>query len=79
MAEIPDDQRAREDEALRHTMEVNREQDEKLRREHEAAEGVAAVAGAGVGCLSIAMLPFTAGLLVVFGVVAVWALKGCTS
>jgi hypothetical protein len=78
MSETPEEHKAREEEALRRAMDVNREQDEKLRREHEAAEGMGAAAAGAFGCLSISLLPFTAGALVIFGVLAVWAIKGCT-
>jgi hypothetical protein len=78
MAEIPDDRRAMEEEALRNRDEVDRAQDAKIRGEHEAAEGVAATAAGALGCLSVAMLPFTVGGLVIVGLIAVFAIRGCT-
>lgn len=75
MPDTPEQRRAREEEAMRKTLESTRIDDENARREHEAAEGLGA---AGLGCLSAAALPFTAGGLVIVGIFAVWAFRGCS-
>lgn len=78
MPDTPDQRRAREEEAMRKTLESTRTDDENARREHEAAEGLGAAGIAGLGCLSAAALPFTAGGLVIVGIFAVWAFRGCS-
>ncbi len=78
MAQTPEERRELEEEALRHRHEVDAAQDAKIRGEHEAAEGMAAGAAGAIGCLSVAMLPFTVGGLVIVGLLAVFAIRGCT-
>lgn len=68
----------RKEDALKNTLESSRIDDENIRRQHEAAEGIGAAGAAGLGCLTAAALPFTAGGLVILGLIAIWAIRGCS-